>query len=205
MAVNPYTLAHLCDKGILDGADIAMLNAPTMPIMPIGNQYLDMAMQGNLYQNSGMGYDSFHSSYSPAYTPSYPNTITTNGYNGMPAAIGSMSNAGGMNAFNGYGVGVYNNNNTLTAFGEDGFTGSQSAAGGLNAFGGFSDTQNNISSGFNKTMSAIDRTPKAIWGLLAGAIGITGIALMFKRGKKPDLTNESSNLLTKLKFWKKKN
>lgn len=205
MAVNPYTLAHLCEKGILDGADIAMLNAPTIPAMPIGNQYLNTAMQGSLYQNHGMLCDSFHSNYSPAYVPSYPKSVTTGGYNGMPAQIGSMSNAGGMNAFNGYGVGIYSNNNTFTALREDGFTGSQSRASGVNAFGGFSDTQNNISSGFDKTMSVIDKTPKAVWGILAGVIGVTGIALALKGRKKVDLTNESSGFMSKLKFWKKKN
>ncbi len=205
MAINPYTLANLCDKGILNSADIAMLNAPTVPFMPVGNQYLNMAMQGNLYRNYGMSNDSFHSGYTPAYTATYPQGMPAGGYSGIPAEIGSRSNVGGFNAFNGYGVGIYNNNNLLKNFGEDGVTGSQCVNGGLNAFGGFSDTQNNISSGFNKTASLFGRIPKEVWGLVAGIIGVTGIVLAIKRGKKPvEMVKEDSNFFSKLKFWKKK-
>ena len=204
MAINPYTLAHLCDKGILNSADIAMLNAPTFPL-PTGNQYMNMAAQGNLYQNYGLSGDTFHSSYTPAYTPAYPQGISSCGYNGMPAVTGSLSNAGGFNAFNGYGVGIYNNNNLLKGFGVDGVTGSKCVNGGLNAFGGFNDTQNNISSGFNKTLSVIERVPKEFLGLLAGAIGITGIVLAVKSGKKPKvLSTGNSNFFSKIKFWKNK-
>ena len=203
MAMNPYTFANLCEKGILSPADLVIPNDQVVPAMPTGSEYLNMAKQGNLYQSHGTGYDSFHSTYSPAYTPEYHHGVTTGAnYNGAVngvVEVGSKSNAGGMTAFDGYGVGVYNNNNTFTAFGEDGRVGALSQAGGMNAFGGFADTQNNLTSGFNRTMNFIDRIPKTALGFLAGAIGIAGIVMAFKSGKKVPVKEVAENT----SFWSK--
>jgi len=204
MAVNPYTLAHLCDKGILNQADIAMLNTSTMPLVPMGNQYLNMAMGGNLYQNYGMAYDTFHSCYAPTSQPLYPNATTSGGYNGIPAEIGSLSNTGGFNAFNGYGTGLYNQNNLIKGFGEDGITGSKAGIQGFSAFKGCDNTQNNLSNNFNKTASVLGKIPKEVWGVFAGTIGIIGIILALKKRKTVEISVEKSGFLSKLKSWIKK-
>ena len=128
MAINAYTLNHLYQNGILDyvPADLLM-PTPIGTMIPMSNPYLDMAKQGNLYQTHGCTTDSFHSSYTPAYTPNNYQSVSTGSnygatignynqsssynYNGYDSAvygsaqIGSKSNAGGLNSFRGYGIG----------------------------------------------------------------------------------------------------
>lgn len=216
MALNPYTLNHLYEKGILDYVPTElMMGTPVGTMTPMNNPYLDMAKQGGLYQSHGASTDSFHSDYTPAYTPQYTQNVSSgsnygaysnsNMYNGNykqqnTVMLGSRSNAGGMNSFNGYGIGSNNQNTIGAAFGENGTIGSQSNTGGINTFGGFADTQNNITSGFNKAVTVIDRTPKLLLGLAAGAIGLIGIASLFKRGKKPPKTTNPHT-----SFWSKLN
>lgn len=218
MALNPYTLNHLYRNGILDYEPTDLMSGYPMGIStPMANPYLDLAKQGGLYQSHGMQTDSFHSNYTPAYTPeypqnqamasnSYPNTMTQNGMisgfgtdgyqnNGMPI-IGSKSNAGFSSAFNGLGIGTYNNTDFGSIIGENGVIGSKTNAGGANIYGGFADTQNNINYGLEKNMSTVSQTPKPILGIIAGAIGLTAIVMAFKKGKKPAKTQ--SSFLSKL-------
>ena len=222
MALNPYTLYHLYDKGILEYVPTdLMMGTPMGAMMPMSNPYLDMAMQGGLYQNHGMANDSFQmSGVQSPYVQNYQSNPTVG--NGI-TQIGALSNAGGLNTFNGYGVGTqsaasipgafgfngnigaYSDSSVLNTFNGHG-VGSQSQAGGLNTFGGFTDTQNNISGGFNKMMTIVDRTPKVVLGLFAGAIGIGSLILAFKKGKKPATTTHSTSFWSKLnpKNWFKK-
>ena len=195
MALNPYTLYSLYEKGILDYVPTD-LTAPTPmgAMMPMNNPYLDMAMQGGLYQNHGTCADSFQmSSPYSINTQSYGNI--TNGY----SQLGALSNAGGVTAFNGYGVGTKSNAGGMNAINGYG-VGIQSPAGFENAVGGFADVQNSINNGINTTTSVINRTPKLILGLAAGAIGVLGLMAAFKRGKKPPKTSANNTSL-----WSKLN
>ena len=187
MALNPYTLYNLYEKGIIECVPTDLLAPTPMGTMAsMSNPYLNMAKQGGLYQNHGAQADLFQSS---AIQP--PETVRT----------GSMSQAGGLNTFNGVGIGRLNPNTTAGTFGFDNRVGAYSPAGGLNTFngvgigtqsnaggrnifGGYNDT-NSLVNGYNKTVSIINNTPKVILGLLGGAIGIGAIMMAFRRGKKP--------------------
>ena len=220
MAVNPYTLNHLYQNGILDyvPTDLMMPSPVGSMLSPMSNPYMNMAQQGALYQNYGMGTDSFHSSFTPAYTPnnyqsvsssanSYIGANNYNGYHNGMVQIGARSNAGGLNTFNGYNIGNRNNNGLGSAIGEYGNFGMQTNAGGLNTFGGFSDTQNNLSNGFNKAAAVVNNTPRLVLGLIAGTIGVIGLASLFKRGRKPAKTSGNTSFFSKLNpmNWFKKN
>ena len=85
-------------------------------------------------------------------------------------------------------------------------TGSQTNAGVMSSFGynvgvqnqsGFFGDSNGITGGFGKAVSIVDRTPKFVLGLLSGAIGVAGVAMAFKKGKKPPKA-KTSNFLSKL-------
>ena len=221
MAINPYTLNNLYKNGILDYVPADLLMGSPMGVMtPMTNPYLDMAKQGNLYQTHGVSTDSFHTSFTPAYTPNDYQSVSTGAnygasissinqsssynYNGQAnfggyntVSIGSKSNAGGLNAFRGYGIGAYNNNGMANAFGYDGSIGSMNTSGGINAFGGFSGGERVFSNGINTATSVINKTPKFILGILSGVIGLTAIATLFKRGKKPSTSSNN--------FWSKLN
>ena len=213
MALNPYTLNHLYEKGILEYVPTDLgVNIPLSPLAAMSNPYMDMAMQGGLYQGAINSTDTF--------TPmnNYGVQPIAGTYNG----IGSMSNTGVMNTFLGNGVGVQNNSSISNTFGFNSNIGSNSNAGfynsftgnsvgeqhpggGMNILGGFTDTKNNIKSGFYKTAAVVNNTPKVVLGLLASAIGAGGIMLAFKRGKKPPKTQNTS-FLSKLNplNWRKK-
>ena len=181
MALNPYTLYHLYEKGILEYVPTELMAGTAVsPLMSMGNPYLDMAQQGNLYQNHGMYNDSFQmSGAQAAYAAQAGNIIPPQ------TQIGALSQAGGMNTFNGIGIGTQSVNTTAGQFGFNDTIGAYSQAGGTNMFGGFEDTQNNLTNGYYKTKSIIDRTPKFILGLAAAGIGILGIKAGFGRlGKK---------------------
>lgn len=193
MALNPYTLYHLYDKGILDSVPMDLVtDSPVGAMMPMSNPYLDMAQQGGLYQNYGMYNDSFsHTGVSSPYSSSIVNPVP------YSAPIGSLSQAGGMNTFDGVGIGAYNLSGGMNTFNGVGI-GALSQAGGENMFGGLPNVQNNITNGYYQTRSILDRTPKIILGL--GAVALMFIAL--KKGfgrvsaKKPKTNN--SGFLTKL-------
>lgn len=210
MALNPYTLNHLYEKGILDyvPTDLGI----TVPVnYSTANPYMNMATQGALYQNAINGTDTF----------TLGSNVNYNG--GYTSQIGSMSNAGGLNSFIGNGIGTNNNSSILNSFGFNPNIGTNSNAGvsnsfigngigqnynggGLKIFGGFGDTQNGIQSGLYKTAAIINNTPKLILGLIAGGIGALGIMAAFKRGKKPPKVSNSSFLskLNILNRFKKK-
>ena len=198
MALNPYTLYNLYEKGILEYVPTdLMMGTPMGAMMPMSNPYLDMAKQGGLYQNHGTYSDSFQMNNGMYYgTNGAVNPyVIQNGTNGT-AAIGSKSNTGIYNTFNGYGIGTQNVNSVADSFGFNNINGVQSNSGIMNSFG-FSN------SGFlDKTVSIISSTPKIVLGIIAGGIGIAGLMAAFKRGKKPTKTNKKS-FLSKLKFWKK--
>ena len=180
MALNPYTLYHLYEKGILDYVpDDLTTGVPVAPMMSMSNPYLDMAQQGGLYQNHGMYNDSFQ--YSGIQSP-YMGDINPVPYQ---TEIGALSQAGGMNTFNGVGIGAYNQSGGMNTYNGVGI-GAYNQAGGMNAFGGFGDTQNSLTNGYYKTKSIIDRTPKFVLGLAAAGIGILGLKAGFGRlfGKK---------------------
>ena len=63
MAVNPYTMNHLYNQGIIDYVPYNLTGGPFYPL-PTGefNPYLQSAMQGNLYHTYGEGCDTFTNS-----------------------------------------------------------------------------------------------------------------------------------------------
>lgn len=191
MALNPYTLYSLYDKRILEYVPTDLLSgSPMGAMMPMSNPYLDMAKQGGLYQNHGACSDTFL--MSDVQSPYVQNYQTSGNVGTNPVQIGSLSNAGGMNVFNGVGVGTKSPASAANAFGFNGVIGAQSPAGGLNTFGGFTDTHNNISAGFNKAAAVFNNTPKFVLGVLGAVIGVGALATVFKRGKKPSKTQTAS-------------
>ena len=193
MALNPYTLYNLYNKGILECVPTDLLAPTPMGAMTqMSNPYLDMAKQGGLYQNHGAFSDSFQ--FSGVQSPYVQNYQTYGNIGSAAPQIGSFSNAGGMNTFNGCGVGALNPHTTAGAFGFNPAIGAKSPAGVDSMFG--ADIGNNIAGGFNKTMSVINNTPNVILGALGGALGIWAIMHAFKHGKKPAANKQSfwSNL-----------
>ena len=222
MALNPYTLYHLYEKGILDYVPTDLIGGTPMGVMtPMSNPYLDMAKQGGLYQNHGEGYDSFQmSGIQSPYVQNYQSNGSIGNGN---IQIGSNSNVGGMNIYNGYGIGSRNPHTTAGAFGFNGTigaysnagginafngygVGAQSQTGGLNSFGGFSDTHNGFKNGFNKAVYIVSNTPKFILGVIGGVIGVAALSAAFKRGKKPTKVKSTFwSKLNPLSWFKKKN
>ena len=194
MALNPNTLYHLYEKGILDYVPLdVMSGTPAAPLMSMSNPYLDMAQQGNLYQNYGINNDYFQpSGVQSAYA------AQTGHYIQPQTQIGSLSQAGGMNTFSGVGIGDLSQNNAAGQFGFNNTIGANSQAGGVNIFGGFTDTQNRLANGYYQTKSFIDRTPKIILGLGAAAIGILGLRYGFKNLFRHKKTANKTSLLSKL-------
>ena len=194
MALNPYTLYNLYDKGIIEYVPTDLIGGTPMgAMMPMNNPYLDMAKQGGLYQNHGMNCDSFQITSPYANIQGSVNGITQ-------VQPGALSNASVINSYTGNNVGMYSQAGVANSFGFNGTIGSQSNAGIANSFG----MQSSISNGVNKTMSIIDRTPKFLLGLAAGAIGITAIVKGLKRGKKPPKSTSFWSKLNPLNWFKKK-
>lgn len=204
MALNPYTLYNLYEKGILPYVpEDLMMGSPVAPMLTMSNPYLDMAQQGGLYQNYGMNNDTFQMNTQPS------NPVQSG------VQVGSMSPAGGMNTFLGTGIGAGSVNSPATQFGFNDTVGAysqaggmniyngvgiggQTPAGGVNSFGGFAGVGNGIVDGYNKTASVINRTPKFILGLAAAAIAILGIKHAFKGGKAVKHAKTGSSFLSKL-------
>ena len=91
----------------------------------------------------------------------------------------------------------------MNAFGLGGIgANSQSEA---NAWGGFNDVGANISSKLDGTASFFERIPKAVKGIAAGLLMIGSLALIFRRGKKPQ--TQKTSFFSKLNpvNWFKKN
>ena len=205
MALNPYTLNHLYEKGIIEYVPTDLIMpTPMGTMMPMTNPYLNMAQQGSLYQNSINANDTFQMT-SGLNTQSYPlvNSQT----------IGLKSNAGGLNTFNGVGVGANSNYTSANAFGMDGQIGALSNATIGNTFLGTGvgtnsnvntdnifgvSVKDGLSKGINGTMTVMNNTPKVILGILACIIGVAGIKRAFRFGKKPAKINTGESFWSKL-------
>ena len=201
MALNPYTLYHLYEKGILPYVpEDLMSGVPVSPMGSISNPYLELAQQGGLYQNHGMYNDTFqmNGAVQSPYASQPANPVPSQ------VQIGMLSNAGGMNTFNGVGIGGYSQAGGMNVFnGVD--VGGYNQSGGSNIFGGFAGVGNEFNGfadGYNKTVSLINRTPKFVLGLAAAAIGILGVKHAFKFGRKAKPSGTGS-VLSKLnpKNW----
>ena len=206
MAVNPYTLNQLYQHGILDyvPTDLMMGSPMGGVLTPMNNPYMNMAQQGALYQNYGTAPDSFHSSFTPGYTPNDYQSVSTpaNSYVGMNNYSGYNNGmyqtgvqTGYSNPFYGY-----NNGNSVSQIGNIGDR--PTDMNNIYAYKDFSNLGNSINGGVNKVSSVINNTPKIILGVIAGTIGLIGIASLFKRGSsklpvKPGTHHTS--------FWSKLN
>lgn len=196
--VSLYSLQNLYNQGILDYVPAELASAPNVSSLAgMQNPYLNMAMQGNLYQSAGMAPDSF------SYANAGINAITQDGTAGHANAGYVGGNAGGgyytagLNGFGGVNGNVGFNNPQAGINGLGGVNGNvltNNSQAGINGFGG----------GFGKLGQAISNTPNSIKGLLAAGLIIGTAALCLKRGKKPPVKqSQSSNFFSKLKFWKK--
>lgn len=196
--VSLYSLQNLYNQGILDYVPVELASAPNVSSLAgMQNPYLNMAMQGNLYQSAGMAPDSF------SYANAGINAITQDGTAGHANAGYVGGNAGGgyytagLNGFGGVNGNVGFNNPQAGINGLGGVNGNvltNNSQAGINGFGG----------GFGKLGQAISNTPNSIKGLLAAGLIIGTAALCLKRGKKPPVKqSQTSNFFSKLKFWKK--
>ena len=189
MALNSFTAQKLYENGILDyiptdlisgpipGAGLANLN---------GHQYLNYAMQGNLYSNYNHSCDSFTST----------NTNSAQHINLNPTAIGTKSNVAS-NALGFFGIG---SKSTAGAhgFGFEGI-GSKSNISFESSFGGFQDARDKVSNVTN-TMAGI---PKPVWGILSFAIGALTLVSLFKGKKKPVTYYKEPGFFSRLNPFKK--
>ena len=196
MSLNAYTAQKLYENGILDYVPMDVISGPMigagMNAMN-GQQYLNYAMQGNLYNSYGCSCDSFTSS-----NRNYINLNSTNigtksnvATNAMGFfGIGHKSTAGA----NGFGVQGIGDNSTAGAngFGLQGI-GNKSNISFESSFGGFADARNATSDASNK----ISSIPKPVWGILSLIIGGVALASMFKGKKKPPVEKTS--------FWSRLN
>ena len=179
MAPDIYTLTGLYNKGIIDYVPYELAT----PIAG-GSDYLNTAIQGNLYQNYGTG-DSYNFS-NTMRNAGYSNVALNNTqiYDNGILSIGTQTQAG-RNAFGLQGVGV----SRADSFGATGINGigTQTQAGrnafglqgvgidsnaGLNAFGG--DIRPD-------SVNAIKSAASANSNLLLGIAGL-GIILLTIRG-----------------------
>ena len=228
MAVNPYTLQCLYEKGILEYVPYDLMGgAPMAAISSTGvNPYMQSAAQGSLYQNYGAGHDSFtHSSdyISGSATPGiYSNYGGHNGIiSGSRSVSTPMSAYGiGTRTANGSTFGAYNTQNALginntgefnrqNALGIDEFMGSEYGTGSYG--GAFSDVRNGLTNGFRTASSTVSSAPKIVRDIAAAGIALLGIMYLFKRGRKPSIPQQTNNsgFLSKINpknwSWFKKN
>ena len=146
MAINPYTLYGLYEKGILDYVPSELLMpTPAAPMTPMSNPYLDLAKQGGLYQKYGSG---------DSYT--FSSSRNTNIQN---SEIGSQSYAGA-NAYGLQGIGAQSMGGA-NAYGLQGI-GTQAQTGGANTWGGFGDAKSQVQSGFQTVTGISEKTPKFV-------------------------------------------
>ena len=190
MSVSPYTLQNLYNNGILDYAPMELANSMNVSSLNgMQNPYLNMAAQGNLYQNYGTQKDSFSYTGSNADFNNKMNCLNNNSFQvGMNAFGGVNNNIGFNNAqagMNGFG-GV--NNNVIM----------NNPQAGMNGFGGgFGKLGTNVS-------NVMSNNSGIVKGLIAAGIMIGTTAMLFKKGKKvPVKQQTNTNFLDKLKFWKK--
>lgn len=202
MAINPYTLQNLYEQGILDYVPLDL--AGGTPIVPMQmntvNPYLQMAAQGGLYQNHGTQCDSFsHSSNYNASPTSSPVYGAYSGYGNMQYNGANNIGHATFNMFGFNGNGTHNNSNPFGMTNNN--MGTMSVA---SPVGGYEGITNSLAEGIGETASLIDRTPKLIKNIAAAGIAILGIKYLFKRGKKPSITNSNTSFWSKFnpKNWK---
>ena len=178
MSVSPYTLQNLYEKGILDYAPMELANSTNVSSLTgMQNPYLNMAAQGNLYQNYGMQQDCFSYTGLNNYSQS-----GINGIGGINGNIGMNNPQTGFNCFGGVNGNMIINNPQA----------------GLNGFGGgFGKLGTSVS-------NTVSNTPSIVKGLIAAGIMLGTTALLFKKGKKAPVKQPTNNsFFDKLKFWKK--
>lgn len=230
MAINPYTLNGLYQKGILDYVDpdlcVGMAAAPMSSMQnPYANlkaqSYMNNAMQGNLYKSHGSQGDSFTfnggnnpyayqgvGSASNSFTNMFGQTGVGTNYQGSALGFGDPS------------VGSQATIGIASSFG-DPTVGGYYQGGGENAYGGFGDLKNNVSGGMAKATALYNNTPPLLKGLAAIGIGILGVKMLFRgKGKKGGFLSKlnplnwlsktkhsvvkpvKTSIWSKLKFWK---
>lgn len=184
MSVSPYTLQNLYAKGILDYAPMELANSINVSSLNgMQNPYLNMATQGNLYQNHGMQQDSFsYNGFNSAYNNSIDSQAGLNSFGSINGNILTNNSDAGLNGFGNVNGNIITNNSQA---GINGFGG---------AFGKLGDDLSNTAS----------KTPNVVKGLIAGGIMIASTILLFKKCKKaPPKQQTNTNFFDKLKFWKK--
>ena len=196
MSFNAFTAQKLYENGILDYVPMDLVSGPMigagMNTMN-GQQYLNYAMQGNLYNSYGCSCDSFTSS-----NQNHINLDSTKIGNKSNVAsnaigffgIGHKSNAGA----NGFGLQGIGNKSTagVNGFGLQGI-GNKSNINFESSFGGFTDAKNSASD----TANTIGSIPKPVWGILSLIIGGIALVSLFKGKKKPPVEKTS--------FWSRLN
>lgn len=204
MSVSPYTLQNLYNKGILDYVPMELASSANVSSLAgMQNPYLNMAAQGGLYQNYGMQQDSF--SYTGANSGINNQMNYQNGMNNFGSIRGNFgfnnASQAGMNEFGGINGNIGMNNPQAGMNGFGGVNGNMmmnNPQAGINGFGG----------GFGKlgaeVSNTVSNTPSIVKGLIAAGIMIGTTALLFKRGKKAPVKQQTNhNFFDKLKFWKK--
>ena len=166
MAINPYTLNCLYEKGIIDYVPTELLMpTPISSFETMQNPYVNLAKTGALYQQYGQDRDSFM----------YSNAAGIQGNNqiggGYMNRIKNMFGFGQIGAYSNTGFNIY---------GEAGI-GNNSTMGVENTFGGFQDAKMEISNGINK----LSGLHPLIKGLIAAPILFITIASCLRFKKKP--------------------
>ena len=173
MAINPYTLNGLYQKGIIDYVDPELcMGAVASPMQGMVNPYanikaetyLNNAMQGQMYHNHGSMQDMFVSS-----------GAGQNIYN--PVEIGSKSSVGS-SMFGAQGIGVNSSLGMASSFG-DPSVGRYYQNGFEQSMGGLTDVRNNVMGTASKAQSIYNSTPDWIKGVLAIGIGAFAIKKCF--------------------------
>ena len=185
MAVNPYTMNQLYEKGLINYIPTELMMPMPVGNMSMQNPYLNAAEQGGLYQNYGQGGDSFTSSVQIGN-----NYQTNNGY----YAIGSQSNNNIGTTFGFDGTGNQSSAGVSSMFGEKG-VGNQSNINQETIHGGFSNVKNDVTQGFNKASAVYSSTPNIVKGMIAAGLILLTTIGMFKFGGKKTGTS----------FWSKLN
>ena len=186
MTINPYILNGLYQKGIIDYVPMDLGFAPNVSSMNYvsGDAYMKSAMQGAMYQNYGYGSDSYTRNFNQqigTHSAAADNALTLQG-------IGGSANVN-YAAFGDPRIGSH----APSAVNALGFSDSDSQYNvAENALGGFSDVKRS----YNQTMTAIHNTPTIVKGVISALIGIGGIYLFLKKGKKPKQPKQS--LLSRL-------
>ena len=188
MTINPYILNGLYQKGIIDYVPMDLGFAPNVSSMNYvsTDAYMKSAMQGAMYQNYGYASDSYTRNFNQqigTHSAAADNALSLQGIGGSAdtryAAYGDPR------------IGTHAPN-TMNALGFSDVNSQYNVAD--NALGGFSD----VKGSFNQAMTAFHNTPTIVKGIVSTLIGIGGLYLFLRKGKKPKEAKPS--LLSRLKF-----